>query len=48
MSNLHPFARLGRATIAGRPLRSRDWLFLAVLVAANVVPWGVLAWGVLQ
>lgn len=34
---------------AGFPtMRGGDWLFLAMLVAANVVPWSVLVWGMLQ
>jgi hypothetical protein len=34
---------------AGLPtMRCGDWLFLAMLIAANVVPWSVLVWGMLQ
>lgn len=29
-------------------MRCGDWLFLAMLIAANVVPWSVLVWGMLQ
>ena len=28
-----------------RTLNAGDWLFLAAIVAANIVPWGLFIWG---